>query len=200
MAMLGTTRVSLLARLAGHPGDAGDWGSFVSLYGPAVIRWARRHGLQDSDAADVAQDVLLRFWGHAAKFRYDPDRSFRGYLRRMVLSAVADWSAARRSDVILPCDDQTRAILAEEPAREDLATRIERAFDTELLAIAMKEAEGRVSPRTWQAFRLLAIERLPGQEVASRLGMDLRHVYVARSEVQAMIRSIVGSLAPGVVR
>jgi RNA polymerase sigma factor (sigma-70 family) len=198
MAATWTTRASLLARLAAHPGDAGEWRSFVALYAPPVIRWARRYGLQDSDAADVAQEVLLRFWKQAGKFRYDPDRSFRGYLRRMVLSAVSDWSRERKADPTIPCGDATRAALAAEPAREDLAAHLERVYDTELLSLAMSEVERRVHPRTWQAFRMLAIDNLPGRVVADRLGMDPRHVYVARSNVQAMIRRTLGKLGPGV--
>lgn len=198
MAATWTTRGSLLARLAADPGDAGEWRSFVKLYAPAVIRWARSHGLQDSDAADVAQDVLVRFWKHAGRFRYDPDRSFRAYLRRMVLSAVSDWSRNRKADPTIPCGDATRAALADAPAREDLAARLERVYDTELLSLAMAAVERRVHPRTWQAFRMLAIDNLPGREVAARLGMDPRHVYVARSDVQAMIRITVEKLAAGV--
>ena len=198
MAATWTTRGSLLARLAADPGDAGEWRSFVKLYAPAVIRWARSHGLQDSDAADVAQDVLVRFWKHAGRFRYDPDRSFRAYLRRMVLSAVSDWSRNRKADPTIPCGDATRAALADAPAREDLAARIERVYDTELLSVAMAAVERRVHSRTWQAFRMLAIDNLPGREVAARLGMDPRHVYVARSDVQAMIRITVEKLAAGV--
>lgn len=197
MALLCTTRISLLEQVCRHPGDPRAWSSFVAFYGPAVVRWCRRHGLQDCDAADVAQDVLLRFWRHAGKFRYDPARSFRGYLRRIVVTAVSDWAescAARRT---IPCGDATRARLDSEPAREDLAARIEQAFDTELLAIAMAEAQTRVQPRTWQAFRMLAIDDMPGRDVAASLGMDLRHVYVARSEVQSMIRQILGRVAPG---
>lgn len=198
MAATWTTRGSLLARLAADPGDAGEWRSFVKLYAPAVIRWARSHGLQDSDAADVAQDVLVRFWKHAGRFRYDPDRSFRAYLRRMVLSAVSDWSRNRKADPTIPCGDATRAALADAPAREDLAARLERVYDTELLSLAMAAVERRVHSRTWQAFRMLAIDNLPGREVAARLGMDPRHVYVARSDVQAMIRITVEKLAAGV--
>lgn len=197
MALLGTTRVSLLERVCRHPGDPGAWSTFVGFYGPAVIRWCRRHGLQESDAADVAQDVLLRFWRHAGKFRYDPDRSFRAYLRRIVVTAVSDWSQSQGDGRTVSCGDATRALLDTAPAREDLAARLERVFDTELLANAMAQVESRVSPRTWQAFRMLAIEGLPGRDVAAALGMDLRHVYVARSEVQAKIRHLVGPRAPG---
>lgn len=198
MAAPGTTRGSLLSRLGKQPGDPCAWGAFVSLYGPAVLRWCRQYGLQESDAADVAQEVLLRFWRHAASFRYDPDKRFRAYLRRMVVSALSDWSDARKREQVLPSGETSQTLLDTQPAREDLAARLERAFDTELLAEAMAEVERRVKPRTWQAFRMLAIDNLPGREVAATLGMDPRHVYVARSEVQSMIRAAIANrTSPG---
>lgn len=57
-----TTQSSLLLRLR----DARDeeaWNHFVEVYAPLVYRYARRRGLQDCDAGDVAQDVLLATGG-----------------------------------------------------------------------------------------------------------------------------------------
>lgn len=52
------TRLSLIVRLQGEP-DAAAWTEFVRLYRPVVVRLARRRGLQDADADDLAQQVLL---------------------------------------------------------------------------------------------------------------------------------------------
>jgi len=174
MPALHTTRVSLFARIGENSTDPRAWSEFVETYVPTLVQWCRQHGLQESDAHDVAQDVLVRFWRQATKFRYDPARRFRSYLRKMVLTAVADWSESRRADRLAT-------------AREDLAARIERAFDTERLSIAMVEVEQRVKPSTWAAFQLLAIDRLPGKEVADRLGIDVNLAYNARLNVQRMI-------------
>lgn len=187
MPSLHTTRASLFARIEGFPGDPAVWSEFVATYAPAVARWCRRHGLQESDALDVAQEVLVRFWRQADRFRYDPARRFRGYLRQMVVTAVADWSASRRLDRLATGDDAVQDLLDSEPAREDLAARIERVFDLERLSRAMREVEARVKPRTWAAFRMLALERLPGAEVAERLGIDVNLAYNARMNVQRMI-------------
>lgn len=194
MPLLQTTRVSLLARLGTGSSDPSAWPEFVGTYGPAVIAWCRHHGLQDSDAEDVTQDVLFRFWRHSERFRYDPLRRFRGYLRRMVMTAVADWSAARALDRQATGDEAVQGLLRDVPARVDLARRIEDAFDHEALVIAMREVEARVLPQTWQAFRLLAIERLSGDEVAGRLGIEVNHAYRARSRVQGMIREVIRRL------
>ena len=187
MATLHTTRVSLFARLKEVPGDATAWGEFVALYAPAVVDWCRRHGLQESDAQDVAQEVLVRFWRRASAFHYDPSRRFRSYLRRMVVNAVADWSQASDGDRLAIGEPSLESLLGGLPARDDLAASIEEAFDMDRLAAAMAEVEARVKPVTWQAFRLLALERLSGMEVATRLGATRANVYMARMNVQRMI-------------
>jgi RNA polymerase sigma factor (sigma-70 family) len=180
---------SLLLQLHGPPSDEAGWADFVRIYGGPVLRWCRQHGLQEVDAQDVAQEVLAKFWNRAATFEYDPARRFRGYLRRIVVSAVSDWST-RRGSRPLGSGQDSETVLASLPAREDLIARIEAAYDTELVAAAMREVEARVQPHTWSAFRLLAIEGLPGAEVAARLGMEVNTAYVARKKVQRMIREV----------
>lgn len=51
------TRLSLLVRLC-DARDDGAWSQFVDIYAPLVYGYARKHGLQDADAADLTQDVL----------------------------------------------------------------------------------------------------------------------------------------------
>lgn len=189
-----TTRISLMARLGGPERDVAAWDEFVRMYAPQVIQWCRGHGLQESDAHDVSQDVLLRFWRQAATFRYDPEKTLRGYLRRMVVAAVSDWGDQVRRAGRVAAGGPLDALLQSQPARDDLAARIERAYDTELLTLAMREVEERVQPHTWEAFRLLALEGRSGAEVAERLGMQINTVYVSRKKVQRMIREIIARL------
>ena len=55
----------------------------------------------------------------------------------------------------------------------------------------------RVEPRTWEAFRLTALEGLSGAEAARRTGLRASHVYVARFRVQEMLREEVQKLDQG---
>lgn len=189
-----TTSPSLLAGLAEGPGNPSAWSEFVRVYFPYVVRWCREHGLQDADATDVAQEVLLWFWRKAAGFRYSAGGSFRAYLRRVVVSAVSDWAERRRADRLATGDSGVQDFIWSQPARLDLAARIEAAYDVELLAIAMREVRSRVHPRTWRAFEMLALEDRSGADVAAELGMEVNTAYVAKGKVQRMIRAVIDRL------
>jgi RNA polymerase sigma-70 factor (ECF subfamily) len=54
--------------------------------------------------------------------------------------------------------------------------------------MALARVQRRVWGNTWEAFRLQALEGLPGAEVARRLGMQINAVYTARSNVQKLLK------------
>jgi RNA polymerase sigma-70 factor (ECF subfamily) len=52
-----TTRASLLSRVR-DVADEAAWREFQALYHDLLIRFCRRQGLQEADAADVVQTVM----------------------------------------------------------------------------------------------------------------------------------------------
>ena len=54
------TDVSLLLRLRQNPTDQAAWGNFVDRYGRRIYLWCRHWQLQEADAEDVTQNVLLK--------------------------------------------------------------------------------------------------------------------------------------------
>src|SRR5262245_37778669 len=181
------TRLSLLVRLT-RPGpcDERAWQDFVDHYAPLIYRWCCRHNLQDSDAKDVTQQVLLKLATHLPAFSYDPSKSFRAWLRTLTYNDWVDflYYQGQRSSG----DSGVWHVLASVESREDLLKRIDDEFDLELLEQAMARVQARVEPGTWEAFRLTAIEGVPAAEVARRLGKQVANVYVSRSNVQKMLR------------
>ena len=57
MAEAPATQPSLLIRL-GDKQDTVAWAQFVEVYAPLVYGFARKHGMQDADAADLTQEVM----------------------------------------------------------------------------------------------------------------------------------------------
>src|SRR5215510_13014898 len=90
------TSASLLARLRQHTIDQAAWAEFVRRYGPLLLGWCRRWGLQEVDAHDVTQTVLVKLVGTMRSFEYDPARSFRAYLRTLARYAWCDFLEACR--------------------------------------------------------------------------------------------------------
>src|SRR5262249_40117518 len=75
----GSTSTSLLQRLRAR--DPVAWERLCQIYGPLVYRWARSSGLQDTDAADVVQEVFRSVAVSLDHFHHDaPTDSFRGWL------------------------------------------------------------------------------------------------------------------------
>ena len=72
-------------------------------------------------------------------------------------------------------------------AGDDLVRELEDEFRRELMDQAMALVRTRVEPRTWDAFRLTALEGCTGAAVAARLEMKIARVYVAKSEVKELI-------------
>jgi RNA polymerase sigma-70 factor (ECF subfamily) len=79
------TPSSLLDRLR-QPFEPEAWARFVSLYAPLIYSWGRRAGLQDQDAADLVQEVLVTLLEVLPTFDYDRHRSFRKWLRTVTLN------------------------------------------------------------------------------------------------------------------
>jgi RNA polymerase sigma-70 factor (ECF subfamily) len=188
------TRVTLLFRLRRDPGDAAAWAEFVGLYEGKILGWCRAWHLQEADARDVAQAVLLKLAVRMRDFSYDPARSFRAWLKTVTRHA---WLAFREQQGRPgggSGDSRVLEQLCSVAAGEDLLRRLEEAFDRELLEEAVRRVRLRVEPQTWEAFRLTAEEGLSGAEASARIGMRVSQVYVAKRRVQQMLQQEVQKL------
>src|SRR5262245_4921659 len=184
-----STRVSLLLRLAGPgPVDQAAWHEFVEHYGPMIYKWCRRWSLQEADARDVTQQVLLKLARKMTTFTYDACGSFRAWLRTLTHHAWRDFVGDRQRPGQGSGGTEVLARLGTVEAREDLLRRLEEEFDLEVLEEAVGRVRQRVEPATWEAFRLTAVESVPAVEVARLLNKKVATVYVARSKVQRMLQ------------
>src|SRR5262249_46320385 len=175
------------------PDDPQAWNLFVERYQPRIRRWCLSWGLQDSDADDVGQEVLVKLFAALRKFQYDPSRSFRAWLKTVTQHAWLDFVAARRRD---PEHAASRidTLTGSAEAQLDLERRLEDAFDRELRELAMHRVQKRTKPANWDAFHLTAVEGLSGAEAAKRLGIPVAHVFVAKHRIQKLLQEEVRSL------
>jgi RNA polymerase sigma-70 factor (ECF subfamily) len=190
-----STSPTLLSRLRGSPSrDPAAWQEFVRRYGRQVYEWCLHWGSQPADAEDLTQTVLLKMLDRMSTFRYDPSGSFRGWLRTVAHNAWKRFLETRQRPGHGSGDSGVADLLDSVEARDDLTARLAGELDRELLDEAMARVRLRVEARTWEAFRLLALEGRSGAEAAQQLGMKVAAVFVARSRVQKMLQEEVARL------
>lgn len=185
-----TTRNSLLLRLR-DGNDLLAWDQFVGLYAPLVYGFARRKGLQDADAADIAQDVMTSVAQQMRQWEYDSNRgSFRGWLFTIARNRLKNWraSAARRMDGTGGDENQETIQTCAKTLPDD---DWDAEYAQHVFHWAAEIVKQLVSAQTWQAFALTAIDGRSGDDAATALSMSVGAVYLARSRVMKRLKELV---------
>jgi RNA polymerase sigma-70 factor (ECF subfamily) len=174
------------------PGNEPVWNHIDSRYRPVLAALARRLGLRDAEADDVAQQALAEFVRAFRDGRYDRTKGrlsswIIGIAHHTALHALRDGkrqiAAGATAMVSLPDEHEVRQIWVEERDKAIL----ERAM-------AMLRDEAAVDDRTLLAFELFGLRGVPVAEVADRCGMTTDQVYVAKSRITKKLRAAVEQL------
>jgi RNA polymerase sigma factor (sigma-70 family) len=184
------TRPSLLMRVRDLE-DADAWREFVRLYTPLVFGHCARHGLQEADAADVAQEVMRVAAQTMPEFQYDAQRGkFRGWLLQTTRHRLYKFFARRQRAPQSASETAIERFLDQAPGTDEQA-RWEEDYRQRLFDWAAEKARPEFQPATWEAFWLTAVESVSVKEVANRVGISIGAVYIARSRVTARLRELV---------
>ncbi len=187
------TRHSLLRRLHDRA-DATAWSEFCTIYEPVIYRFAKRFHLQDADAREVSQEVLLLVSRKVEAFDTQANGRFRGWLAKLARHATIDLLRKRRERPVGGSD--LFRIMKEIPKLEieSSATFLSEARHQQFHWAADQVRLSSV-PGTWRAFWMTAIENVPAIEVARRLEMSVGAVYVARCRTLARIKQLIDPFA-----
>jgi RNA polymerase sigma-70 factor (ECF subfamily) len=184
----------LLLRLR-NAQDDDAWQEFVALYAPLIHAYGMRRGLQDADAADVAQQVLQSVSRSMDGFRYDPARgSFRGWLLTVTRNQVFKAFRQGQREVAGSGDTGVQQMLDQQvdPHQDEAIWNDEHRQRVFRWAAEKVHPEFRKS--TWDAFWSVAVEGLPVEEVARTLGLSTGAVYIAKSRVTSRMREMIESI------
>ena len=182
------TRASLLLRIR-DPHDGLAWSEFVRLYAPLLHAYGMKNGLQDADAADLAQDTLRNVLSAAPEFVYDTGRgSFRGWLFTVARNEIRRFGQKRAKQAVASGDSDVRELLAEQPARECDPAEWDHEYRLNLFHWAAERVKVEFRDTTWQAFWRTAVGGEDVNAVAAESGLTVGAVYIARSRVTARIR------------
>jgi len=179
-----STSTTLLDRLRG-PDARAAWDRFARLYAPLLLTWAKAWGLHDADAADCAQEVLVKVMAQFPRYERRPGAPFRGWLFALAKNACADFRAARATRP-LPGPNGLSDVPAPEPSADDYRAQLVRA------ALAAVRADFAVP--TWAAFTGVMLEGKSVAEVTAALNLSPNAVYLARHRVLTRLRAELATL------
>jgi RNA polymerase sigma-70 factor, ECF subfamily len=194
MTLAPTTRASLLLRL-GNAQDHEAWLAFVTLYEPVIYRLLRQRGLQDADARDVMQELLLAVSRNIERWQPLKERaSFRSWLQRITRNLVINWLKSRQRRDLAGGSD-LRALLDQAPVPDSQETvEFDHALRRAIFQQASQRVQTEVQPTTWQAFWETCVSGLSPAEAAGKLGMSIGAVRVAKCRVVARMKAVIAEL------
>lgn len=169
------------------------WSAFARRYGPILVGFARRLGLNETDAADVAQETLVRFVEEYRAGKYDRTR---GRLRSWLLSIARTRAAAvfRQRSVRGEREGLTSLV---DLSDEHTLTQIWQTERRQVIlraALSELRTATKTNEKTIEAFELLVHGGCPPGVVAEQLGMSIEDVYRAKSRVSQKLREIISRL------
>ncbi|MFK7821651.1 MAG: RNA polymerase sigma factor [Planctomycetaceae bacterium] len=185
------TRASLLVDIR-DPSNVHAWSVFSELYRPVIYRMARRRGLQDADAQDLAQKVLVSVARAIGDWEEDANRGrFRHWLSRVTRNAIIDVFRRMKPDAALGGSAVTR-VLNQSPAAQE--TEIDYEYERAMFRQAARLVQKEFQDATWKAFWQTTVDGKPVALVASQLGQTPGAIYTARSRVMKRLKEAVDDL------
>jgi RNA polymerase sigma-70 factor, ECF subfamily len=183
------TSLSLLNRLCRSP-EAESWNRLVDLYAPLLRAWLRKYDVQDADADDLVQEILIAVMKDLNTFEHGGHPgAFRGWLRAILINRLRNFwrGRGRRPQARGGSDLERRLAELEDPAGE--MSRIwNREHDQYVARRLLAAVETQFAPKTWQAFARTALEGARADVVAAELGMSVNAVFIAKSRVLSRLR------------
>ena len=86
--------------------DHPAWVTFRGRYDPLLRLWCRGYGLDEDSVDEVCQRIWIELADRMRTFQYDPNRTFRGWLRRVCDSRVIDFLRQRQTVSFLSLSDR----------------------------------------------------------------------------------------------
>lgn len=186
------TRDSLLVRLSDSQ-DRLAWEQFCGIYRPLVYRLARGRGVQDADAQDLAQRVLMSVASAIDRWQRQEGVGFRNWLKRVARNETLKFLTRRPPDMAQG-GTSVLAIMNGAAADENMEHAIELEYRRQLIRRAATVVRERADETTWLAFALTMIDGLSIESAAQELGRSVGTVYAARSRILKRIRETVKQL------
>lgn len=182
------TQPSLLIRVR-DPHDHVAWDEFDRKYRNLILGYCRARGVQESDAEDVRQMVMMNLSKFLRNFEYEPGKGkFRYYLCRTVRNAISQLFARQKAAE----QALDTAVLATVPAAGEPES--DDAWENEWVAhhfrLAMQTIRATFEPRSVDVFEKLLAGESP-EAVAVASGLNAAAVYKIKQRIRDRMKELI---------
>jgi RNA polymerase sigma factor (sigma-70 family) len=186
----GTTNPTLLNRLCDWR-DHDAWVDFVGRYDPVIRLSCSRYRLSAENVDELCQRVWIDLARRMRTFRYDPGKTFRGWLRRLCQSRAIDLLRKNNAHAVLSLEDQpVESLLQEAPAEFEAEEEVaaERPRLLQLADEVQKVVRRRVGAQTWQVFWNVAVVGQSVREASAAAGISYYAAFAAQKRVRMFLQ------------
>jgi RNA polymerase sigma-70 factor (ECF subfamily) len=152
-------------------------------------RWMQAWNIPTDDVEDIIQDAFMRVLVSVPNFEHQGTGTFRVWLKKISrncwLQSVRQ--AAYRSKQVRIDFDLAGCLC--ESTMQMIDTQINDLIEQEALEHAIQRARQQCNDRTWEAYRLMAIEKLSGLQVAETLGVSVDLAYKSKDRFERQLKS-----------
>jgi RNA polymerase sigma-70 factor (ECF subfamily) len=145
--------------------------------------------LDEHEAADLIQDIFMVLVEKLPHFQYDAQKSFRAWLKTILLNRWRNRLRQRRGTKELGAGG-LQSVAATDELRELEEKEYRRYLARRALELMQKEFQ----PATWRACWESVVNDRPAAEVAGELGLTINAVYLAKSRVLRRLREELAGL------
>jgi RNA polymerase sigma factor (sigma-70 family) len=184
-----TSATLLEAVKDGQDGQA--WNRFISRYRPMIVSFAKRLGLDKSDAEDIGQETLLVFLQDYREGQYDRMKGkFRSWLFGIAHNQALNFQRKKLWENVVPEETRSTGFITRIESPDEVRELWEEEWQRLVLRTCMEEIAKEVSPQTLAAFKFYVVKEWSAEKIARHLEMSPNAVYIAKNRVLRLIRKI----------
>lgn len=185
-----TTRISFIKHLG--TGEADAWNELEQIYQPLIVNWLRRFQLQDNDAQDLTQEVMLVLAQQIGQFEHSGNvGAFRNWLRTTTVNLAHNYLRKTKKELAQAVGSDTFLEMLHQLADPDSDISREFRIEHDRLVVRrlLEQVKERFEPVTLEIFRLHVVQGVGARETAQELGVSVASVHTAKSRVLRQLRA-----------
>ncbi len=163
------------------------WSKFQETYKRFIYSIAARYNVPAADRDGIVVDIIGELWRTRDSFEYDPNRTFRGWLYRMVSHYIL---RTRRSKIVqntTPFDPTQPIEHGEDPV-------FDRIWDDEykkfVLEQSLKRLQKMIDTRSYQIFHAVTLGMRKPDDVAKENGIETNNVYLIKHKCMEILKEM----------